>query len=91
VNTIPICLSHLPLSYITIALAAFPHSGTVLKSIYPLSLIKFAITPSIFAYTLWPSIDILPIISTTVWKLFETESLFVITLPITFIDTLILV
>jgi len=63
----------------------------MLQSIHPLSLIELTIAPSVFAYTLRFTIDVLSIVNTAIRKLLEAKSLLVITLPITFIDTLILI
>jgi hypothetical protein len=90
-HTISIRLPHLPLSHVTVTLATLPHPRTMLQSVHPLPLVKFAITPSIFTDPFRLSVHVLPVIDTAVGKLLEAQSLLVIALPITLIDSLVLV
>ena len=90
-DTISLCLPHLPFSNVTISFCTSPHSRTMFQSVDPLSFIGLAVGPYVFAYTFGLAIHVVTLVIVAVGKHLETNALFVVAFPMPFIHSFVVI
>jgi hypothetical protein len=91
VYSIPVGLTHAPLPDVAVSLGSLPHSGAVLESSEPLSLIKLSVWPVIFANSFRPAVDVVSLVDGASWKDLIARTMFIILFPVTFVEPIIIV
>lgn len=90
-DAIPFRLAHPPLSNIAVSLGASPHAGAVLESVDPLSFIGLSVFPNVFSDSFGFAVDVLSLIGAAIWEYFEASALFVVALPMSFVNSIVVI
>lgn len=90
-NTISFCFPHPPFSNVAISFSASPHSRTMFQSVDPLSFIGLAVGPGVLAYAFRLAIHVVTLVRVAVGKHLETDTLFVVALPVPFIHPFVVI
>ena len=80
-DSVPVCLSELPLSNIRVSPSTSPHSRTMLQTVHPFALIRLSVCPYISSQSFRLSVHIAPLVLRVITKSLISFAVLEVVLP----------